>query len=95
MINRARTRHCTDVEQDANIGLENGAKGIEEPTMGIDLLLVLLLETKDDLHRYNIFLRAFELVGRCNGDCRRCETIRSDGTSRQTHSEWYTRIYAQ
>jgi hypothetical protein len=62
MINRAWTRHCTDVEQDANIGLEDGAKGIKEPTVGIDLLLVLLFETKDDLDGHNTFLRAFNLV---------------------------------
>jgi hypothetical protein len=68
MINRAWTRHRTDVEQDANIGLENGAKGVKEPTVGVDLLLVFLFETKDDLHRHNTFLRAFNLVRRRNGD---------------------------
>lgn len=76
MINRAWTRHRTDVEQDANIGLENGAKGVEEPTMGIDLLLIFLLETEDNLHGHNAFLRAFELVGRRNGDCVECKIIR-------------------
>ncbi len=76
MINRARTRLCTDIEQDANIGLENRAKGVKEPTMGIDLLLVFLLETKDDLHGNNAFLRSFELVGRRNGDCGVCKLIR-------------------
>jgi hypothetical protein len=76
MINRARARLCTDIEQDANIGLENGAKGVKEPTMGIDLLLVFLLETKDDLHGNNAFLRPFELVGRRNGDCGVCKLIR-------------------
>jgi hypothetical protein len=43
MINRAWTRHCTNIEQDADIGLEDGAKGVEEPTMGVDLLLIFLL----------------------------------------------------
>ena len=76
MINRAWTRHCTNIEQDANIGLENGTKGVEEPTMGIDLLLIFLLETKDDLHRHNTLLRAFKLVGRRNGNCIECKTIR-------------------
>jgi hypothetical protein len=75
MINRARTRHRTDVKQDANIGLENGAKSIKEPTVGIDLLLVLLFETKDDLYGHNTFLRAFDLVRRRNGDCEGSETI--------------------
>ena len=43
MINRARTRHRTDVEEDANDRLENGPKRVEEPMMGIDLLLAFLL----------------------------------------------------
>ena len=64
MINRAWTRHRTDVEQDANVGLENGAKGIKEPTVGIDLLLIFLFKTKDDLHGHNPFLCAFNLVRR-------------------------------
>ena len=69
MINRAWPRHCTDIEQDANIWLENRAKGVEEPTMGVDLFLIFLFETEDDLHGHNAFLRAFELVRRRNGDC--------------------------
>ena len=76
MINRAWTRHRTDVEQNANIGLENGAKSIKEPTVGIDLLLVLLFETKDNLHGHNTFLRALNLVRRRNGDCIGSETIK-------------------
>ena len=62
MVNRARTRHRTDVKQDANVGLENGTKSVKEPSMGIDLLLVFLFEAKDYLHRHNAFLRAFDLV---------------------------------
>jgi len=62
MINRARTRHRTDVEEDANDRLKNGPKRIEEPAVRIDLLLVFLLQAKDDLHGNNTLLRAFDLV---------------------------------
>ena len=62
MINRARTRHRTDVEEDANDWLKNGPKCFEEPVVRIDLLLVFLLQGKDDLHGNNTLLRAFDLV---------------------------------
>lgn len=39
----------TNVEQDTNIGLDEWAKGIEEPSMAVQLLLVLLLEAENDL----------------------------------------------
>jgi len=62
MINRARTRHRTDVEEDANDRLKNGPKRIEEPAVRIDLLLVFLLQAKDDLHGNNTLLRAFDFA---------------------------------
>lgn len=68
MINRAGTRLGTDIEEDANVGLKNRAKRIEEPAVGVDLLLIFLLQTKDDLHGNNTFLRAFDLVRWGNGD---------------------------
>ena len=76
MINGAWARLCANIKQDANIGLEDGAKGVEKPTVGIYLLLIFFLETKDNLHGHNAFLRTFELVGRRNGDCIECKTIR-------------------
>jgi len=36
----------TAVEKDADVRLEDGAKGLEEPTMGIDFLLIFLFETE-------------------------------------------------
>ena len=92
MIDRAGTRHGTDIEEDANVRLENRAKCVEEPAMGVDLLLIFLLQAKDDLHGNNTFLRAFDLVRWGDGDCRGDETdgITSVG---DTHSAWYTRIY--
>ena len=74
MINRAGTKHGTDIEENANVRLENRAKRVEEPAMGVDLLLVFLLQAKDDLHGNNTFLRAFNLVRWSNGDCRGSKT---------------------
>ena len=76
MINRSWARLCANIKQDANIGLEDGAEGVEKPAVRINLLLIFLLETKDDLHGHNAFLRTFELVGRRNGDYTECQTIR-------------------
>jgi hypothetical protein len=93
VINGARTRHGTNVEEDANVGLKDRAKGIEEPAVGVDLLLVFLLQAKDDLHGNNAFLRAFDLVRRGNRDCKGHKTD-GETSAGDTHSEWYTRIYA-
>ena len=68
MINGARTGHGTNVKKDADVGLENGTKGVEEPTMRIDLFLVNLFQAKDDLHRDNTLLGAFNLVRWSDGD---------------------------
>ena len=62
MINRAGARHRTDVQKDANVRLKNRSKSVEEPAVRVDLLLVFLLQAKDDLHRDNSFLRTFDLV---------------------------------
>ena len=40
MVDRVGARHSADVEEDADVGLENGAEGVEEPSMRVDLLLV-------------------------------------------------------
>lgn len=37
------------VEEDADVGLEDGAEGLEKPAMGVDFLLILLFETEDHL----------------------------------------------
>jgi hypothetical protein len=86
MINRARTRHRTDVEEDANDRLKNGPKRIEEPAVRIDLLLVFLLQAKDDLHRNNTLLRAFDLVRWTNGNCKGRKATRKTSIA-YTHSE--------
>ena len=86
MINRAGTRNCADVEEDANVRMKDRSKCVEEPAMGIDLILVLLLQTKDYLHRDNSFLLAFDLARCGNGYCRERKTAGKPSV-RNTHSE--------
>ena len=39
------------VEQNADLGVQDAAEGIEQPTVGVDLLGVLLFQTEDHLDR--------------------------------------------
>ena len=68
MVYRRRARHGTHIKEDADVGLEDGAKGVEEPSMRVDLLLVLFFETKDDLNRYDAFFCAFDFETGVDGD---------------------------
>ena len=49
MVERVIARTGTAVEEDTDIRLQNGAEGLEKPSVGIDFLLILLLETEDHL----------------------------------------------
>ena len=62
----------TAVEEDADIGLQDGTEGLEEPTVGIDFLLILFLETEEHLAWDNSFLGAtgFALDNVKEGSCR-------------------------
>ena len=62
MVDRARAGPGANVQKDANVWLKNRSKGIEEPSVRVDLLLILLLETEDNLHRYDSLLCAFDLI---------------------------------
>ena len=68
VVDGCRTRHRTNVKQDADVGLQYRAEGIEEPAMRVDLLLILLLQAEDELDRHSTALCALNLHGRCNGD---------------------------
>jgi hypothetical protein len=70
MIDWAGTWYSTNVQEDANVGLKNRAKCVEEPAMGIDFPLGFLLQAKNDLYGDNTSVRAFDLVRWGNGDCR-------------------------
>ena len=61
MINGGGAWHSTNVKQHADIGLQNRAECVEEPSMRVDLLRVLLLQTEDDLERDQPALCTLEL----------------------------------
>jgi hypothetical protein len=46
VIDRSGARHSSDIDKDANIGLEDWSESVEEPAMRVDLFLVLLLQTE-------------------------------------------------
>ncbi len=41
--------------------LQQRSKGVEEPAVTVDLLLILLLHTEDDLRRYDALVGIFEV----------------------------------
>ena len=49
MVNRSGSGHGSNINKDANVWLEDRTKGVEEPTVRVDLFLVLLLQTEQDL----------------------------------------------
>ena len=48
---RLGSRFGTGIQQDADLGVEDPTKGVEQPTMRVDLLAVLLLQAEDHLNR--------------------------------------------
>lgn len=48
---RLVTRLCSSIEQNTDFGVQDTAKGSEQPSMRVNLLAVLLLETEHHLHR--------------------------------------------
>ena len=62
MVERFATGTGTAVEKDADVGLEDGAKGLEEPAMRVDFLLILLFETEYHLTRHDALFGATNLL---------------------------------
>lgn len=50
IVDGGTSRLGSDVEENADIGFDERPKGIEEPAMGIKLLLVLFFEAEEDLN---------------------------------------------
>jgi len=76
------------MKEDANVGLKNGSEWVNEPVLvvGVDLLLVLPLQAKDDLHRDNSFLIDFDPVRQAGGYCRGRNTAeRTCAVTRETY----------
>ena len=68
MVYRRWPRHCSNIEEHTDVGLEDRSEGVEEPSMGVDFLLVLLFETEDDLDGDDAFLGSFDLHRGRHGD---------------------------
>jgi hypothetical protein len=49
MIDRLMTRFSPRIDQHADLGFQHPPDRIEQPTMRVDLLLVVLFQYKDDL----------------------------------------------
>jgi hypothetical protein len=59
--------------------LQEGSESIEEPAMTVDLLLILLLHTEDDLRGHDALVRIFEVqVGVEREGCCILEQVCSD-----------------
>jgi hypothetical protein len=55
------SRLSSHVEQDANVGVQRAAKGIEEPSVRVKLLRVCLFQAEYHLAGYNALLGTLEL----------------------------------
>jgi hypothetical protein len=51
----------TDIDQTTDVRLDQGAESLEEPSMGVDFLLILFLETKEHLAWHHSFISTPEL----------------------------------
>ena len=69
VVNRSRAGHSPHVQQYTNVWFQDRTESVEEPTVRVDLLLVLLLQAEDDLHGHEALLCAFDLHGRRNRNC--------------------------
>ena len=91
--NRAETRHGTDVKEDARVGSKNGSKRVKEPVLvvGLELLLVLLLQAKGDLHWDNSCLLPFDPVRQGDGYFRGRKKSEKSCVVRRTFSRYMRR----
>lgn len=71
MVQRRAARSGTDVEQNADVRVQGLPKGVEEPTMRVQLPLVLFLQTEDQLAGHDALLGALELEIRVERHLRR------------------------
>ena len=68
MIDTRWTWHSTRIQENTNVGFENGTESVEEPSMGIDFFLVFFFETEDDLNRDDSLFRSFDFQVGIDGD---------------------------
>lgn len=59
---------CANIEQDADVGVQGASKGVEKPSMRVELLRVGLFQTENHLTRHDALLSALELEVRIQRD---------------------------
>lgn len=49
LVDRIAARLCSSIDEHTDIGFQYSAEGLEEPSVGVDLLLILLLQAEEHL----------------------------------------------
>ena len=70
VVERHRLWSSSNIEQNTNVGLKGTTEGIEEPSVRVQLFLVVFLQTKDNLARHYSLLGTLELEIIIEGDLR-------------------------
>lgn len=68
MVDGSGAGHSSDIKKNTDVWLKDRTKSVEEPTMGINFLLILLLETEDNLNGTSTSLRTLKAEFWCDGD---------------------------
>jgi hypothetical protein len=68
MIDTRWTWHGTHIQENTDVWFEDGTKSVEEPSMGVDFLLIFFFETKDDLNRDDPLFGSFDFQAGIDGD---------------------------
>ncbi len=77
--------HGANVEQDTDIGLEDGAKGVEEPLVRVDFFF---FEAEDEDWDDAAFV-AFQFKSGSYGDLKKETSEKGNDRKRETNFEWY------
>jgi hypothetical protein len=93
MVDGGGTGHGANVEQDTDVGLEDGAKGVEEPPMRVDFFLVFFFKAEDDLDRDDAAFDTFQFKSGIYLDLGKTEMRKEKRQRKTTDFEWYTHRY--
>ena len=61
MVEGFGTGFCSDVEENADVGVQGTTESVEEPTVRVQLLRVGFLQAEDHLAWHNALFSALEL----------------------------------
>lgn len=71
MVDRILSGFCSCIQKNADVGVQHATECLEEPTVRVDLFLVLFLQAEDHLHRDRAALQrdvlAFQFHGHLSG----------------------------